>query len=326
MRRKAPPSAPPRARRLSDGGRGAVAVWWHGTKRRRALGQHFLRPGPVPEAIVTEFAPQRGESVLEVGPGRGVLTRLLLSAGARVLAVELDARLARQLEASLQGDVQIVQGDALEIDLTGVLKERFGSGPVRALSSLPYSTGTAILDRLCDQMPPLTGIAVLLQEEVVERATAAAGDAAYGYLSVMVHSRCRARAGARVRPGAFNPPPRVDSRMLWLAPRPDPPVSAAQRGAFLRLVGQLFAHRRKTMLNNLRAAGLGGTASGSATRGGTESGSAASGGAARQAGLSELIEAARAVGDLQQRPGDWSPEKLAALFHRLPAEALAMLE
>lgn len=255
--------------------------------RRRALGQHFLVPGAAPQRILREFAPRRGEAVLEIGPGRGVLTRGLLEAGAEVLAVEVDQRLAEGLRAPPAGErLRLVRADVLDLDLPALLLETFGGRPARALSSLPYATGTAILERLCEAMPPLAAALVLLQKEVVDRVVAPPGTPEYGYLSVAVRSRCRARAGFLVRPGAFAPPPRVLSRLLWIEPRPEPPIPLERRAEFLRLVGRLFTHRRKTLANNLRAAGLSASA----------------------------LEAARAVGDPRQRPGDWSVERLAALF------------
>jgi 16S rRNA (adenine1518-N6/adenine1519-N6)-dimethyltransferase len=266
-----------------------------GRRRRRALGQHFLVSGPLPEQMVARFAPAAGEPVLEIGPGRGVLTRLLLAAGARVLAIEIDAALSARLERELDCErLLLVRGDALELDLPELLRRAFGQAPVRCLSSLPYSTGTAILERLCAAMPPLSEACVLLQEEVARRAAAAEGTPDYGFLSVRVQSRAAPRLGMRVRPGAFSPPPKVTSRLLWLAPHPSPPVGSEHLAAYLELAGRLFAHPRKTVLNNLRAAGYGEAA----------------------------LAAARAAGDLEARPGRWCPRRIAALLACLRGPAL----
>ncbi len=269
-------------------------------RRRRALGQHFLISGRVPERLVREFSPRPGEAVLEVGPGRGVLTRLLLDAGARVLAVELDAGLAAALRTDLSGEtrLRVVQADILETDVRALLQEDFGHSAVRVLSSLPYSTGTAILERLCDAMPPVREAVVLLQHEVVARVVAGPGSPAYGYLSVAVGSRCAARAGFAVPPGAFSPPPRVLSRLLRLTPLCQPPVPAARRRAFLAFAGRLFMHPRKTLANNLRAAGYGEGA----------------------------LAAARRVGDPGARPGAWDVRRLAALQASIPEPAGAVLK
>ena len=259
--------------------------------RRRALGQHFLAPGGVAERLVAEFAPRPGEAVLEVGPGRGVLTRALLEAGAEVLAIEVDPQLAQALRLELgarpdQERLRLVCADALKVDLGALLCDTFGSRAVRVLASLPYASGTAILERLCGAMPPIREAMVLLQKEVVDRVVAEPGTAAYGYLSVAVRSRCRAHGGFLVRPGAFLPPPRVLSRTLRVEPLEDPPVPPARRADFLALVGRLFTHRRKTLANNVRVAGLG----------------------------APVLEAARAAGDPARRPGEWSVEQLASLF------------
>ncbi len=267
--------------------------------RRRALGQHFLIPGGAPERMVAELGPRPGEAVLEIGPGRGVLTRELLRAGAEVLAVEMDPHLEEALRAARLGQrLRLLRADVLRVDLPELLSDTFGERPVRVLSSLPYSSGTAILERLCDAMPPISAALVLLQEEVVERVVAAPGSPTYGYLSVAVRSRCRARAGFRVRPGSFDPRPRVMSRTLWVEPLAALPIPAARRRQFLQLVGLLFRHRRKTIANNLRSAGL----------------------------APSVVETALAGADARSRPGEWDVLQLARLFHSLPAGALPVLE
>ncbi len=270
------------------------------SRRRRAYGQHFLMPGPTVERAVASFSPIAGEAVLEIGPGRGVLTRHLLAAGARVLAVELDLALCQSLEADLASrpGFQLIQADVLKLDLRHVLEETFGSQSVRVFSSLPYSSGTAILEKICDLMPPVATACVLLQQEVAERITARPGDSDYGYLSVVVASRCRAKPGERVRPGAFDHPPRVVSRWLELVPLAEPPVPAEKRAAFLKFCGLLFRHPRKTLANNLRASGYGAPA----------------------------LAAARDTGDPTGRPGTWDVERLAELHARVLALHGAVLE
>ena len=237
---------------------------------------------------------------MEIGPGRGVLTRHLLAAGARVLAVELDAALCRSLEADLatHPDFHLIRADVLKLDLRDVLEETFGSQSVRVFSSLPYSSGTAILEKICDLMPPVANVRVLLQQEVADRIAARPGDSDYGYLSVVVASRCRAKPGERVRPGAFDPPPRVFSRWLDLVPLSEPPVPAERRAAFLKFCGRLFRHPRKTLANNLRAAGYGAPA----------------------------LAAAREIGDAGGRPGTWDVGRLAELHARVLVSHGAVLE
>ncbi len=257
-------------------------------------------PGPAVERAVARFSPVAGEAVLEIGPGRGVLTRHLLEAGVRVLAVELDPALCRWLETDLAShpDFHLIRADVLELDVLKVLKETFGSQSVRVFSSLPYSSGTAILEKICDFMPPVGNVRVLLQQEVADRITARPGDSDYGYLSVVVGSRCRTEPGERVRPGAFDPSPRVFSRWLDLVPRCEPPVPPGRRTAFLKFCGLLFRHPRKTLANNLRAAGYG----------------------------APVLAAARETGDVGGRPGTWDVERLAELHARVLAARGAVLE
>ncbi len=213
---------------------------------KKSLGQHHLKDPSSCRPLV-EFLAPHGRRVVEVGPGGGVLTRALLDAGARVLAWELDRdwtfELARRL-AERHG-LSVVQGDALKLP--------WGRLPrgTQVAGNLPYNVATAILDRMLDHGDRIPRAAVLVQLEVARRLVAEPGSKSYGALSVLVAARCSARLLARVRPGSFRPPPKVDSAFVGfsLDPSPDPSEIVALR----ELVFAAFAHRRKTLRNALAA-------------------------------------------------------------------------
>lgn len=232
---------------------------------RRSLGQHHLTRGEVCRPLV-EFLRPSGNRVVEIGPGGGVLTRALLAAGARVLAVELDLAWLFHLRRELTGDtsgphadrpalgarapadgVDLVAGDALEFP--------WGRLPpaTQVAGNLPYNVGSAIVREVVRHPGRVARAGFLLQSEVAERLTARPGEKAYGALSVLVQARARVRLLGRVRPGAFRPPPKVDSAFVGLEPR-QPPLPECEWPEFERLVHTGFARRRKTLRNALAAA------------------------------------------------------------------------
>lgn len=232
-----------------------------GLRPRRGLGQHFLVDGRVVEAIVRAVEAAPGTPVLEIGPGLGALTRALVAAGARVVAVELDRGLAALLRqvlppAGAPGSLEVVEGDILREDVGRLLRERLGAGEgARVAANLPYYITTPVLFRLLEPDLPLERLVVMVQKEVADRILAPPGTRAYGALSVAVRYHTEPSLVARVPPGAFWPPPAVSSAVLLLRVRPVPPVDAP-RAALFRVVRAAFGQRRKTLANAL-AAGLG---------------------------------------------------------------------
>lgn len=200
--RGAPPEAPPPA--------------------RKALGQHFLHDRSVLERIVAGAGVGPGQRVLEIGPGPGALTRALLAAGARVWAVEVDERMVGHLRAQGLPDLRVLHADALAVDYRELARE--AGGRFRLVANLPYNISGPLLARLLSQRDAFDALTVMLQREVAERLVAGPGGRNRGGLSVLAQAFCEVRTVVRVAPGAFRPPPRVESRVVRLDVRAAPPA------------------------------------------------------------------------------------------------------
>jgi 16S rRNA (adenine1518-N6/adenine1519-N6)-dimethyltransferase len=227
-------------------------------KAKRRLGQNFLVDTSYQERIIRAVHPQPNETILEIGPGHGALTEYLVASGARVIAIELDHALIAPLRASfaLHDNFTLVAADALDVDFAALIQ---AAGPAtsshqtgRVVANLPYYISTPIIQRLI-ATPAITEMTVMLQREVVERITAASGGKEYGYLSVLVQYACEAESLFDVPPGAFRPAPKVWSSVLRLTRRTSPAAEVRDEALFIELAKLLFAQRRKTILNNLRA-------------------------------------------------------------------------
>jgi 16S rRNA (adenine1518-N6/adenine1519-N6)-dimethyltransferase len=221
--------------------------------RRRALGQHFLRDAGIARSIVDLLAPTPADLVVEIGPGQGALTAELSRRAGRVVALEVDRGLSERLRVALPA-VEVLDVDARAWDWCSLARPAGGRALV--VGNLPYSVGTNILVALARAPQAIDRIVVMLQREVAERVAAAPGGKTYGSLSVHVQLRWRVELAMRVPPGAFRPPPKVESAVLRLTPLPAPPVELADERRFEAVVRAAFAQRRKTLANAL-AKGLG---------------------------------------------------------------------
>jgi 16S rRNA (adenine1518-N6/adenine1519-N6)-dimethyltransferase len=221
--------------------------------RRRALGQHFLRDGGIARAIVDLVAPTAADLAVEIGPGQGALTGELARRAGRVLALEVDRALVERVRAAFPA-VEVLAADARAWDWTSLTRPVGGRALV--VGNLPYSVGTTILTALTRAPRAIDAMALMLQREVAERVAAAPGSKVYGSLSVYVQLHWRVELALRVPPGAFRPPPKVESAVLRLEPLPSPRVDLPDEQRFEAVVRAAFARRRKTLANAL-AAGLG---------------------------------------------------------------------
>ncbi len=220
--------------------------------RRKRFGQHFLHDPAVIERIVTAIHPEPQQHLVEIGPGRGALTRRLLQGRPASLdAIELDRDLAAQLATELSGTAGFTLHvrDALRVDFTTLARER--GARLRIVGNLPYNISTPLLFHLLQHADAVDDLHIMLQREVVARMAAVAGDAAYGRLSVMLAPWTVVHWLFDVGPGAFQPPPRVWSAVARVQMRREPAFTPAAQ--YAEVVSAAFSHRRKTLRNALRA-------------------------------------------------------------------------
>lgn len=219
-------------------------------RARKRFGQHFLHDPTVVRRLLLAIAPRADQHLVEIGPGLGVLTRPLLDALGALDAVELDRDLAAGLRAELEPrGLRLHQADALVFDFAVL---RTDDRPLRVVGNLPYNISTPLLFHLLDQAEILCDMHFMLQKEVVDRLAAAPGTPDYGRLSVMTQLHCRVEALFPVGPGAFHPPPKVESAVVRLTPHRQPPVVLNDPAGFATLVARAFGQRRKTLRNSLR--------------------------------------------------------------------------
>jgi 16S rRNA (adenine1518-N6/adenine1519-N6)-dimethyltransferase len=216
----------------------------HNLRPSKALGQHFLADPNTAQRIVRLSGIVRGARVVEVGPGVGSLTVALLDAGAHVRAIELDRHMIPILESVTAGrDIEIVNADAMTIDWRAVL----GGGHWVMVANLPYNVATPLLLRALEDAPMIQRYLVMVQREVGERLAAAAGDDAYGAVSVKVAWQASARVVGKVPPTVFIPPPKVDSALVELERWFEPPVAVRDPARMRALIEAGFATRRKML-------------------------------------------------------------------------------
>lgn len=219
--------------------------------RRPRLGQNFLASPRTAGRIVDALAPAAGSWVVEVGPGRGALTRPLLARGVRVLAIEVDARLAAHLTAELGGEsLRVVAADALAFDPAAALADAGAAPPVPLVANLPYESATPMVRAFARRRDLFSRLVVMVQREVAERICGRPGEDGYGFLSVDVALHAAARRLFDVPPGDFAPRPKVVSSVVEIVPA-EPSEGAA---AAIAVASAGFSVRRKTLTNALGAA------------------------------------------------------------------------
>ena len=213
----------------------------------RRFGQHFLRPASV-ERLLRIVAPAADDVFLEIGPGAGALTLPLAARCRRVVAVEVDAKLAERLAARVPENVEIVRADALTVDLASLVPTG-----ARVAGNLPYYISSPLLRRILTLKDHVRDAHVMLQDEVARRIAGHPDSKEYGVLSVVIGLWADLDIPLRFGPGAFLPPPKVRSALLRIRFREKPRADAGSAEAFERLVEAAFARRRKTLENNLQS-------------------------------------------------------------------------
>ncbi len=220
----------------------------YGLRAKKSWGQNFLGDEEILGSIARLAVDEPGARVVELGAGLGHLTAALLARGADVVAVERDRDMAAVLRGELGDRVQLLEADAARLDY----RRLAGGTPLTVVGNLPYHLTSPILFSLLDQADRVVRAVLLVQREVAERLAAAPGTKAWGLLSVLLQQRAQVSVERRVPPGAFLPPPKVESAVLRLAFGPArAPVADAAR--FRRLVKAGFAQRRKVLANSLTA-------------------------------------------------------------------------
>jgi len=223
-------------------------------RAKRSLGQNFLVDPSVIERIVSASGIGTGETVIEIGPGRGALTDSLRRRAQRLILIEKDDELASRHEENFQDDTEV---RILNLDALGVRPEQMPfPGPYRVVANLPYNVGGRITMHLLENWGgQVLSATLMFQREVADRLIAPAGSSSYGALSVLVQSFSEVWSLFPVPPGAFRPRPKVQSRVVRLRPLPEPLWRGVEYEHFRRVVHAGFAARRKTIFNSLQIGG-----------------------------------------------------------------------
>lgn len=226
----------------------------HGFHFSKSMGQNFLIADWVPHDIAEAAQLDQNCAVLEIGPGIGPLTQQLARRARKVVAIELDSSLLPILDETLAGytNVEIVSGDVMKLDLSGIISDKLSPFTVKACANLPYNITTPVITKLLEA-GGFQSITVMIQREVARRICAAPGDSDCGAFSLFCQYYADCELLFEVPPDCFLPAPKVTSAVVRLTPRAVPPV-AGNRDAIFAVVKAAFAQRRKTLLNALAAA------------------------------------------------------------------------
>ncbi|WP_334027831.1 16S rRNA (adenine(1518)-N(6)/adenine(1519)-N(6))-dimethyltransferase RsmA [Alteromonas sp. P256] len=226
-----------------------------GHTARKRFGQNFLHDDYVIGKIVAAIAPKNEQNLVEIGPGLGALTDPVCEEVDRLTVIELDRDLAKRLrQHPFNGEkLNVIEQDAMTMDFCALSREMPDSDrKLRVFGNLPYNISTPLMFHLFDHAPCIEDMHFMLQKEVVNRLAAGPGSKSYGRLSVMAQYYCHVIPVLNVPPGAFNPPPKVDSAVVKLVPHSVPPVKIESLSTLERVCAQAFNQRRKTIRNSLK--------------------------------------------------------------------------
>lgn len=218
---------------------------------KKSLGQHFLHERAFVERIVLAVNPHPGDVLVEIGPGQGAITFPLLQRHGALTAIEFDRDLLQPLTTAAQphGALTLIHANVLDVDFTELAAGR----QLRLVGNLPYNLSSPILFHVLDHAAVVQDMHFMLQKEVVDRMAAGPGSKVYGRLSVMLQAYCTVTALFTVPPGAFRPPPKVDSAVVRLVPRHPASIGIHDPARFAAVVRAAFGQRRKTLRNALQA-------------------------------------------------------------------------
>ena len=223
-----------------------------GKPAKKSLGQHFLHERGIVDKLVLAIDPLPGDRIVEIGPGQGALTFPLLDRHGALTAIEFDRDLLEPLTAAAKahGALTLIHADVMNIDFSALA----GDSPaddrrIRLVGNLPYNLSSPILFHALDHASAVRDMHFMLQKEVVDRMAAGPGSKVYGRLSVMLQAYCTVTALFNVSPGAFRPPPKVDSAVVRLVPRPPEQIGIDDPRRFADVVRAAFGQRRKTLRN-----------------------------------------------------------------------------
>ncbi len=227
----------------------------HGFTFSKALGQNFLVNPSVCPKMASFSGADAQTGVIEIGPGAGVLTHELALLSYKVVAVEVDKRLPAVLAETLSehDNITVINDDAMKMDFHRLIQEEFPTGEVVVCANLPYYITSPILMRLLEERLPVKAITVMVQKEAADRICAEPGTRASGAISAAVHYYCEPEHLFKVSAGSFLPAPKVDSSVIRLKIRKEPPIQAADERLFFKVVRAAFLQRRKTLSNSLSA-------------------------------------------------------------------------
>ncbi|MFT3761850.1 MAG: 16S rRNA (adenine(1518)-N(6)/adenine(1519)-N(6))-dimethyltransferase RsmA [Pseudoxanthomonas sp.] len=217
---------------------------------KKSLGQHFLHERGFIDRIVLAVDPQPGDRLVEIGPGQGAITFPLLDRHGELTVIEFDRDLIFPLTeaARAHGTLEVIHRDVLQVDFGKLASD---GRKLRLVGNLPYNLSSPILFHALEHANAIVDMHFMLQKEVVDRMAAGPGSKVYGRLSVMLQAYCKVTPLFTVPPGAFRPPPKVDSAVVRLVPKPAEEIGVKDPARFAEIVRAAFGQRRKTLRNAL---------------------------------------------------------------------------
>ncbi len=228
----------------------------YGLSPKKSLGQHFLVDRNILDKVIRTAQVAKEDAVLEVGPGLGEMTLALSRRAKRVIAIEIDPKLVKQLRIKFEGipNLEIIEADILQYDFSSLLQQ--AGRTLRVVANLPYHLSTPLLFRFIEEREKFSSLTLMLQKEVAQRLIAPPGSKEYGPLSIFVQRVSEVSIHFFIKPTAFFPPPKVDSALVEVEWRKTPLTDLKDEELFKKVVHGCFNYRRKTLINGLKYSGL----------------------------------------------------------------------